>query len=157
MTREAEVTLSNILYERHDFKSGSYYEVFWYHWPRDGILPWEDYEPVVFAYNQKHKPCFVLVRRAWRYSIANPEDVSWPPEILFKGGSHHQFVRMTTDYFGDFDESKLRSYMTVNVPSPKVASVQRTGPFSIPSWNIGGVGENIYRKVEKILAESCET
>jgi len=62
MSRKAEEEIIEILYEIHKFPSGSYYEVFWYHWPRDGLLPWEDFEPVVFVYNFKQELCFVLVR-----------------------------------------------------------------------------------------------
>src|SRR5580704_13978034 len=93
MTRKAEDDLIEILYEIHTFATGSYYEVFWYHWPRDGLFPWEDFEPIVFAFDYKQELCFVLVRRAWRPIIYNPEEVFWPPDVVFKGSNHHQFIR----------------------------------------------------------------
>ncbi|MHB8567584.1 MAG: hypothetical protein ACYC7D_13615 [Nitrososphaerales archaeon] len=156
MSREAEASLINIIYEKQDFTSGSYYEIFWYHWPRDGVFPWEDCEPIVFAYNYKHELCFVLVRRGWRAIILNPGEASWPPEILFKGGFHHQFVRMTTDEFGDFEPSSLIALRTLNVDSHNVTLVNSGVNSHIPSWNIDGVGENIYDKIRATVYESCE-
>ncbi len=154
MSEKAEASLINIIYERKDFPSGSYYEIFWYHWPRDGLLWWEDYEPVVFAYNYKHEICFALVRRGWKPIITNPEELFWPPEVRFKGGSHHQFIRMTTDYFGDFDQSNLGKLKSLTITSSRLTP--KSSLNSIPDWNISGLNEDIHETIEKVLAESCE-
>ncbi len=155
MSGEAEESLIDIPYERQQSQSGSYFEIFWYHWPRDGVFPWEDYEPVVFAYNRNHDLCFVLVRRAWKFIIMNPDEVFWPPEVLFKGGSHHQFVRMTTDDFGDFEQSNLQSLKTLNVTSSSVTLVDSA--HLIPDFNIGGPYGSIYRKIMVAMSQSCES
>ena len=42
MTSEARDSLKEIIYEKHVQPSGAYYELFWYHWPEDGVFPWED-------------------------------------------------------------------------------------------------------------------
>ncbi len=84
----------------------------------------------------------------------NPEEVFWPPEILFKGGSHHQFVRMTTDYFEDFVPSGLRSLRTINVTSSRVSPIDSR--IRVPNWNISGLDGDIHQKVEAAMFESCE-
>ena len=156
MSREAEASLVNIVYERKNSRSGSYYEIFWYHWPRDGVFPWEDFEPIVFAYNEKQKLCFVLIRRGWKMIFMNPEDVSWPPEILFKGSTHHQFVRMTVDPFGELDQSNLTELETVNVTFSRLTLINSSNNSYIPSWNISGLGESIYERIRKAMLELCE-
>jgi hypothetical protein len=157
MSREARGALINIIYERRDFPSGSYHEIFWYHWPRDGVFPCEDYEPVVFAYNYKHDLCFVLVRRGWKIIITNPDEAYWPPEVLFKGVNHHQFVRMTSDEYGDFDQSSLLRLEVVNVSSSSVRSISSGQDNNIPSFNVSGIGGNFYEKVRVVMRESCES
>ncbi|HZW57942.1 MAG TPA: hypothetical protein VFF30_16755 [Nitrososphaerales archaeon] len=150
MSREAKNTLVNIIYEREDFPSGSCYEIFWYHWPRDGLLPWEDYEPIVFAYNYRGELCYVLVRRAWKHIVMNPDEVFWPPQVLFRGGSHHQFVRMTNDEEDFLDQPGLN---VLNITSSNVTPLNSN---SIPDWNISGLDGSIYDKIRTILRESCE-
>jgi hypothetical protein len=155
MSREALSDLVDIVYERQSTLSGSYYEIFWYHWPNDGLLFWDDYEPIVFAYNRRHDLCFVLVRRAWKFIMINPDEVYWPPEILFKGKNHHQFIRMRTDDFGDFEPSNLRSHIALNATtSDKIWPVDSA--HKIPNWNISGLGGNIHEKIKAAMYESCE-
>ena len=83
--------LREIIYEKHVQPSGAYYEIFWYSWPRDGVLPWEDFEPAAFVYNTRGKLCLTYLRRGWKPIILEPEEIVWPPEILFKTENHHQF------------------------------------------------------------------
>ncbi len=108
--------------------------------------------PIVFAYNYKGELCFVLVRRAWRYIILDPEEVFWPPEILFKGMNHHQFVRRISDASGTFAVTNLSKLSSVDATEYRVATLP-AGTRSIPLWNIAGLSRNIYEKAEEILSE----
>ncbi len=56
---------------------------------------------------------------------------------------------MTTDYFGDFDQSSLLMLRTVNVTSSSVRSVNSA---SVPNWNISGLDGDIHQKVEVALS-----
>jgi hypothetical protein len=97
---------------------------------------------------------FVLVRRAWKILITDPDEVYLPPEVLFKSWSHHQFIRMRTDDFGDFDPSNLGWLCTESVTSANVKPISPSKP--IPDWNIRGLDGGIYEKITSAMSESCE-
>lgn len=150
MTADARSELIEILYQVHSYSSGAYYEFFWYHWPRDGFLPWEDYEPIVFAYNHRGELCFVLVRRAWKLIIHNPDDIAWPPQIIFEGSNHHQFFKMRDDSGGKFDCDRLPKLSKISVSNSDLGCVS-TCLGLIDNWII----RDIYKRVEAALAELC--
>jgi len=156
MSQEAASSLKEILYEQHQQSTGAFYEVFWYHWPSDGVFPWEDYEPIVFVYNIKHDLCFVFIRRGWRPIILDPDEVFQPVQIMFKLGNHHQFVRKVDDD-ADFDLRNLSTQVSIHVGEPRIRKITDSRE-SIPVLNISGPfrADNIYNRIEKAKRISCE-
>jgi hypothetical protein len=70
----------------------SNFEIYWFHWPRDGFLPEEDYEPIVIIYSGTI--CCVITRRGWTYQTYMMKDgLKIPLEILFDTSFHHPFAK----------------------------------------------------------------
>lgn len=80
-------TLIEVLYE-HDEN----FQIWWFHFPKDGFLPIEDYEPIIFIY--KHNELqYLITRRHWEYQTYYIENLYNPLEILFDGEFHPPFPR----------------------------------------------------------------
>jgi hypothetical protein len=71
MTDVARKELLNCYLETRDN-----YQLFWYHWPRDGIFWWEDFEPVVIVDDNEGKACLVILRVGWKYRSFEAEEVT---------------------------------------------------------------------------------
>jgi len=51
-------SLIDVLLERY-----AKFDIFWYHWPRDVPIIWEeDYEPVILIYNSKGQVGYIISR-----------------------------------------------------------------------------------------------
>lgn len=125
-------------------------EVYWYHWPRDGIFPWEDFEPVVYVYRRGHENlCLAVLRVGWKYRVFDGEDLTYPIAVLFETPQHHPLLR-TKHNFGAFDAkaAALAGY--------RARFVQSQGP--LPRLTVEGppmFRRNIYDEIEKLHAENC--
>ncbi|ABX12507.1 hypothetical protein [Nitrosopumilus maritimus] len=79
------------------------YEIIWYHWPHDGFMPVEDYEPVIVVYSKKQIKV-VITRSAWKFKPHNIDNtLSNPLSVLFKDDFHHYMIR-TEENAVDFDK-----------------------------------------------------
>lgn len=126
------------------------FEVYWYHWPRDGIFPWEDFEPVAYVFRRSHENlCMVVLRVGWKYKVFDAKDLTYPVAVLFETPQHHPLLR-TKYNFRVFDAkaAALTSY--------DARFVQLQGP--LPRLTVEGppmFRRNIYDEIEKLRAENC--
>lgn len=71
------------------------FDVFWYHWPKDGdewfnfLIREEDFEPVIVVYCNEEVVC-VITRPHWSYQYYDikDEELISPCEVLFKDAWH---------------------------------------------------------------------
>jgi hypothetical protein len=125
-------------------------DIYWYHWPRDGIFPWEDFEPVVYAYGHDSEDlCLVILRVGWKYKVSGADDLTYPIVVMFETPQHHPLLR-TKHNAGTFD---ARTVALARHPS---RFVQLQGP--LPRLTVEGPAmfrRNIYDEIEKLRAENC--
>jgi hypothetical protein len=82
------------------------FDIFWFHWPRDGFVPVEDYEPVILVYSSGNALCYLIVRRHWQYQFYSVDELSIPIEVLFEGPFHPPFAKLKQD--DDFEKKKSK-------------------------------------------------
>jgi hypothetical protein len=116
-------TLINVLLERHPT-----FDIFWYHWPTDGIFFWiEDYEPVIISYYSDDTVCSVIVRKAWDFVTTPIDELIIPLRILFDSMQHHPTVLTSRkNYLGIASLAKL-PYNEVPITSGQIPPMYRTG------------------------------
>ncbi len=129
------------------FEQGDRFEIFWYHWPRDGVFPWPDYEPVVMVYNSDGTLCLLMVRRGWRFRIYHASELFYPIEVLFDSIQHHPYIKtLATD---DFELKKTRH-------EPRIYEARTIRDKEIPSLNIEGpLRKSIYDKTREVIERLC--
>lgn len=138
-------TLIEVIYEK-----GDGYEILWYHWPKDGVFWWEDYEPLILIYDENGALCLVSVRRGWRFQQYEANEVAQSMELLFDTTQHHPFVK-TTYGSRSFDVKKTE---LVEV-TPQIRALQIG---ELPEIVISGIRpflNNIYIKIEQMKRDYC--
>lgn len=119
------------------------FEIFWYHWPKDGFAPEEDYEPVIILYKDGNKICCIITRRHWDYRTVGSEDgLVIPPQVLFDGIFHPPFVKTSDNNEFDFDATIKNKNLIHTRYEPKAIKATdipkkfRTGDghFTKPPW-----------------------
>jgi hypothetical protein len=96
---EGSKSLIDVKLEKYDN-----FDIYWYHWPRDGFFLVEDYEPVILVYSANGTLCYLIVRRHWQYQFYSLDELSDPVEVLFDGSFHPPFAKLKQD--DDFEEKK---------------------------------------------------
>lgn len=115
--------LINMLLERH-----SNFDIFWYHWPRDGvffIVP--DYEPVVICYHADGSICLVIVRKAWDFESTLYEELIFPLRIIFDRYQHHPVVVTNRDNHSGLDALHPLIYNELEILMHEIPDMFRTG------------------------------
>lgn len=103
---------------------------YWYHWPRDGCLPEQDYEPVVILHNNGRVLC-VITRRHWEYQAydRDQERYDLPLEVIFDGSFHPPYIRRPAD--DEYEQKKQnlipRDYQLKKIQSSEIPEKFRTG------------------------------
>jgi hypothetical protein len=82
------------------------FDIFWFHWPRDGWFFVEDYEPVILVYSSDGTLCHLIVRRHWGYQSYSLNELSIPIQVLFDGSFHPPFAKLKQD--DGFEEKKVK-------------------------------------------------
>ncbi len=118
-------TLLEVLYEQHEN-----FHILWFHFPKDGWLPIEDYEPIIFIYKNDKLQC-LITRRHWGYQTYNIDDLVEPLEVLFDGSFHPPFPR-TKDKYERFEEKirnceELDNYEISKIDANNISEKFRTG------------------------------
>jgi hypothetical protein len=137
------------------FEERPYAVFYWYHWPRDGIFPWEDFEPVVYIYgdnddNDDDSLCLVVLRVGWKYKAVASNDLTHPIEVLFETPQHHPLLRRR-DNFRIFDARKdaleqyQRDFVRLQRPLPRLTI---EGPAMYR--------RNIYEEISKLRTDNCQ-
>ena len=129
---ESDNPLIEVLVEKHPK-----YEIFWYHWPRDGprwlpfFLAEEDYEPVTIVYDANGKICCLITRSHWRYHFFVVGDgLILPPSILFEDEFHPAYAEM--EYNKEIFNQKILglrifSYVPKSIQSNQITEKFRKG------------------------------
>lgn len=97
------LSLQDVLLEQHEN-----FDIYWYHWPMDGIFPGGDYEPVILIYCKDSKLCYLIVRKAWEYRFYLVDELVEPIEVLFETPFHHPSPRTKDDLFYNLRKALLR-------------------------------------------------
>src|ERR1035437_5109333 len=80
------------------------HDIFWYHWPRDGLFRWEDFEPVAYIYDDYGDLCLVVLRVGWIYKVFGDTEITFPIQVRFRTPQHHPQLR-TTENSAFFDSA----------------------------------------------------
>ncbi len=105
------------------------FDIFWFHWPRDGFFHVEDYEPVILVYSSNGTLCHLIVRRHWRYHFYSLDELSIPIQILFEGSFHPPFPKLKQDNGFEKKKNKLvsRDYNTEKITAADIDKRFRIG------------------------------
>jgi hypothetical protein len=130
--------------------SNGSYCIYWYHWPRDGVFPHPDFEPVIYLYGRdKEELCLVVLRVGWRYRVFKHDELIRPIEVIFETPFHHPRIR-TKENSEDFAASKER---LVALPdnSARLRGV-------LPYLTVNGpplYRQNIHEKIRELRNRHC--
>lgn len=105
-------SLIDILLERYP-----HYDIYWYHWPRDGLaFMVEDFEPVIMIYSE-NSLCSVTVRKGWSfYTTENNENqIPFPLRILFDRFQHHPLVITNKEHHTSLNEISPLNANIINI------------------------------------------
>jgi hypothetical protein len=125
------------------------FQIFWYHWPRDGIFWWEDFEPVIMVDDNEGKLCLVILRVGWKYRSFEAAEVTTPLEVIFRNGNHHPEVRTLSNQV-DFDRSKKALLVSSNAASKLSVKLPDLTISGIPGYRA-----NIYATIEEYRQDGC--
>ena len=117
--------LIDVQLERH-----KHFDIYWFHWLRDGFFNIEDFEPIILIYGKDGNICSVVVRRHWSYIPYDVDEIASPLQALFSGSFHEPHIKTTVGK-DEFDEKckKLISenYSTVEIQDNKIHENFRIG------------------------------
>lgn len=125
-----DTTLIDVLLERHEF-----FDIYWFHWPHDGPLPIQDFEPVIISYCKDNSVCSVIVRRAWRFTTTLTEELIFPLRIIFDGPFHHPVVVTSQEHHNGLSSDSSLPYQARLVPPEQVPDMFRRGLFHMTNVN----------------------
>jgi len=125
-----DTNLIDVLLERQEL-----FDIYWFHWPHDGPLPIEDFEPVIVCYCQDNSVCFVAVRRGWRYTMRLTEQVIFPLRIIFDGSYHHPIIVTSHEDHGGLNTNNSLPYQAREVSSEEIPDMFRRGVFHMTNIN----------------------
>lgn len=121
---EDSKTLIDVKLEAYDN-----FDIFWFHWPRDGWFFVEDYEPVILVYKSDNTLCYLITRRHWGYQFYSLDELSVPVEVLFDGSFHPPYPKLKQG--DDFEEKKRklisREYNVEKITASDIDAMFRTG------------------------------
>lgn len=112
------------------FEQYKHFDIFWYHWYRDGFFNVQDYEPVILVYSDNGDLCYLIVRRGWEYKHYEREILHSPLEVLFESSFHHPFAKKLDDE--EYEMKKVNNLISKDyTPSPiksnEISAMFRTG------------------------------
>jgi len=119
-----DTNLINVLLERT-----SNFDIFWFHWPTDGIFRnVEDYEPIILIY-KKEDICSIIVRRQWKYIATNNSEtkIANPVRIFFDPFQHHPFLITNSTLHNYISFSTLLTYQHIEIDKNIIPEQFRTG------------------------------
>ena len=112
-------------------EQNEYFDILWYHWPRDGYFPEEDFEPIILLYCDKINLSGVVPRRHWNYNPYKIQDLSFPIELVFDGIFHPPFVRHKNHDFifsvKTFFNPDYTDYDLIPIKKNNIPEYARTG------------------------------
>lgn len=148
---EGSKSLIDVKLERYDN-----FDIYWFHWPRDGFFFVEDYEPVILVYHPDHTLCYLIVRRHWAYQLYSQDELSYPIEVLFDGSFHPPFPKQKQD--DDFEKKKAglipKEYDVESISANAIEPKFRTGTGHPTA--LGRSMEDPVDIASEIHAEYCE-
>ncbi len=118
------MSLEDVLLEQYEN-----FDIYWYHWPMDGIFPGGDYEPVIVVYSTDSKICYLIVRRGWEYKFNSVDELEQPIEVIFETLFHHPFPRTKFDSLYNFRKAFLseKDYDPKIIQPSEISEKFRTG------------------------------
>ena len=116
-------------------ESQELFDIYWFHWPHDGPLPVEDFEPVIVSYCRDNSVCFVAVRRAWRFTMRLTEQLIFPLRIIFDGPFHHPIIVTSQEDHGGLNTINSLPYQAREISSEQIPVMFRRGVFHVTNIN----------------------
>ena len=149
--KEGNRTLIEVLLEQHDN-----FDIYWYHWPWDGIFRIGDYEPIILIYSNKKTLCHLVIRRGWDYKHYEFNILDQSIEIIFEGPFHHPYAKKLDNNEEYHEKKKILvegDYDPRIINSDQIPIRFRTGEGHITS--LGRIVEDPVDNAKETYSDYC--